>query len=110
MRRAWPWTCSYDGGRIDRGNTDSVLWYEIDRAETARIIENNDEILVGFEKEMVVGAQLLWSDSPLAGHAEMENHRVAAVGIDQPIFPAPVEFRHPGAGQPLPEPSRKGAS
>src|SRR5262245_25367311 len=25
MRRAWPWTCSYDGGRIDLGSKPSTL-------------------------------------------------------------------------------------
>ena len=52
---------------------------------------------------MVVRPKLGRVDPPLSRHAEVEHHRVAAVGVDQPVFPAPAEAGHPGAGQPLAE-------
>src|SRR4030095_4657509 len=40
-------------------------------------------------------------DAPAARHAEMEDHRVGAVGVNQPIFGAAAEVRDGGARQPL---------
>ena len=42
-------------------------------------------------------------DPPVAGHAEVKDERVAAIGIDQAIFRAAAKPGHPGAGQPLAE-------
>jgi hypothetical protein len=33
----------------------------------------------------------------------MEDERVAAVGVDEPIFRSAAETDHPGTGQPLPK-------
>ena len=52
-------------------------------------------------QQMVVLADLRRIDPPAARHAEMEDHRVAAIGVDQPIFGAPAEAGDPRAGQPL---------
>ena len=43
----------------------------------------------------------------MARHAEVEDHGVAAVGVDQPIFGAAAQRRDPRAGQPLAEIGRK---
>ena len=40
-------------------------------------------------------------DPPAPRHAEMEDQRVAAIGVDQPIFGAPPQPGHARAGQPL---------
>ena len=40
-------------------------------------------------------------DPPAPRHAEVEDQRVAAVGVDQPIFGAPAEPGDPRPGQPL---------
>ena len=53
-------------------------------------------------------AELARVDPPVARHAEVEDHRVAAVGVDQPIFGAAAEAGHPRAGQPLAEVDREG--
>jgi hypothetical protein len=42
-------------------------------------------------------------DAPAAGHAEMENHRVAAVGVDQPKFGTATKAGDLGACKPLPK-------
>ena len=56
---------------------------------------------------MIVLAELGRIDPPAARHAEVEDHRVAAVGVDQPIFGAAAEPGHPRAGQPLAEVGRE---
>jgi len=80
---------------------------EIDGAEPTGIVEHDHELLVRLEKEMVVRAELIRIDAPLARHAEVEDHRVAAVGVDQPIFAAAAEASDSRAGHPLAEPFRK---
>ena len=52
---------------------------------------------------------LLWVDSPFARHAEVEDERVAAVRIDQPVFGATAKTCDMGAGQALPKVDRKRA-
>ena len=47
--------------------------------------------------------QLARIDAPAARHAEMEDHGVAAIGIDQPVFGASPKSGHGRAGQPLTE-------
>ena len=59
--------------------------------------------LIGLEDQMIVRQQLGRIDAPAARHAEMEDHRVAAIGLDQPVFGAPAKPRHRRAGQPLAE-------
>ena len=52
--------------------------------------------LVGFEQQMVVLGDSAGIDAPVPGHAEMEDERVAAVGVDQTVFraaPKPVTAR-----------------
>ena len=52
---------------------------------------------------MVVLADLSRVDAPVPRHAEVEHERIAAVGVDQPIFGAPMKPDDPRAGQPLAE-------
>ena len=42
-------------------------------------------------------------DPPAPRHAKVEDHRVAAIGIDQPVLRAAPEFRHLGTSKPLAE-------
>ena len=44
----------------------------------------------------------------LPGHAEVEHQRVAAIGVDQPVFRAAAKPDDPRAGQPLAEVQREG--
>src|SRR3546814_947913 len=67
---------------------------DVDRAETARIVKGEPPSLLGLEREMVVRSDLPGIDPPLAGHAEVEDERVAPIGIDQPIFGPPAEPYH----------------
>jgi len=47
-------------------------------------------------------------DPPASRHPQMKDHRVPAIGVDQPIFGAAAEPRDRGAGQPLTEILGKG--
>ncbi len=46
-------------------------------------------------------------DAPVPRHAEVEDQGVAAIGVDQAIFGAAPEARHPGTRQPLAKIERK---
>ncbi len=84
--------------------------HEIDRPEPPRIVECKALPLVRFEQQMVVLPEARMVDSPTARHSEVEDHRVVAVGVDQPVFRAAAEARHPGARQALAEILRERAS
>src|SRR3546814_15541029 len=67
-------------------HTDTLFPYTplfLSRAETARIVKGEPPSLLGLEHEMVVRSDLPGIDPPLAGHAEVEDERVAPIGIDQ---------------------------
>src|SRR3546814_7763314 len=59
---------------------------------------------------MVVRSDLPGIDPPLAGHAEVEDERVAPIGIDQPIFGPPAEPYHLRTRQPLAKIGREGVT
>ena len=59
---------------------------EVNRAEPPRIAQGEVVAGAGFEHEMVVFADRLWLDSPAPAHPEVEDHRFAAVGVDQAVF------------------------
>ena len=80
-----------------------VCRHQVERAEAARIVERHPPPLVGLDDEMVVLADLGRIDAPVARHAEMEDQRVAAIGIDQPVFGPAPKAGDPRAGQPLAE-------
>jgi hypothetical protein len=48
-------------------------------------------------------------DAPTPGHAEVEDHRIVPVGMDQPVLGSSTESSHSGARQPLPEILGKGS-
>ena len=48
-------------------------------------------------------------DAPAPRHAQMKDHRIAAIGVNQPVFRAAAKPRHHCSGQPLPEVLWKGA-
>lgn len=56
---------------------------------------------------MVVRAKLVRIDPPFAGHAQVEDHGVPAIRVDEAVFRAAVEPGHPRACQSLPEVGRK---
>ena len=49
-------------------------------------------------------------DPPMARHAEVKNQRIAAIGIDQPVFGPPAQADNPRTGQPLAEVDRQGVT
>ena len=57
--------------------------------------------LVGLEQQMIVLAKVVRVDPPGARHAEVKDHRVAAVGVDQAIFGAAPRPVTRAPGQPL---------
>lgn len=77
--------------------------HEVERAEPARIVERKPVPIVGFEDQMVVLLDHCWIDPPPSRHAEVKDERVAAVGVDQPIFGAASQPRDAGPGQALAE-------
>ena len=83
-----------------------VRAHQVERTEPPRIVEREPPPLLGLDDEMVVLADLARVDPPVAGHSEMEDQRVAAVGVDQSIFGASSEGRSPerrsGAGRDRP--------
>src|SRR3546814_1956050 len=50
---------------------------------------------------MVGGADRFRRNPPAAGHAEVEDQRIAAIGVDQAVFGAPPQPCHARAGHPL---------
>ena len=52
---------------------------------------------------MIVQAKVGGVDPPVAGHAEVEDHGVAAVGADQAELGAAAELGHGGPGEALAE-------
>jgi len=52
-------------------------------------------------------ADLVGIDSPISRHSQVEDQRVAAVGVDQSIFRAAAKRRDQGARQPLSKVRRK---
>src|SRR5215213_6822451 len=50
---------------------------------------------------MIVRTKIVGIDPPMAGHAEVEDQRVATIGVDQPEFGAAADVNHTCASQPL---------
>ena len=42
-------------------------------------------------------------DPPAPRHAEVKDHRVVSIGVDQPVFRSPAEPSHSSTGEPLAE-------
>ena len=70
-------------------------------AEAARVVERQKPPLLRFEQEVVVGADRVRLDPPAPRHAQVEDHRVAAIGVDQAIFGTAPERGDARPGQPL---------
>ena len=75
-------------GRIER-----VGPHQVERSEAARVVEREPPPRIGLDHHMVVRADRRRVDPPVARHAEMEDQRVAAVGLDQPVFGAARQAR-----------------
>ena len=101
--RAAPGPSAANGGQ----SSSSSVAHQVERAEAARVVEREPPALVGLDQQMIVLADLGRVDPPAARHAEMEDQRVAAVGVDQPIFRAAAKPGDPRAGQPLAEVDRE---
>jgi hypothetical protein len=52
---------------------------------------------------MVVLQDFAGVDAPMAGHAEMENQGIAAIGVDQAVFRTAMQAGDACAGEPLTE-------
>lgn len=83
---------------------------QVDRTETAGIIESEPSSLLRLDQQVIVRVRQAWIDSPFSGHPEVEDQRVSAIGVDQSEFPAAPERCDPGPGQPLAESGGKGAA
>jgi hypothetical protein len=62
--------------------------HQVDRAEAARIVQRQPPPSSVSISRWSCGADLVRIDPPAAGHAEVEDQRVAAVGVDQAVFGA----------------------
>ena len=65
---------------------------------------------VGHQQQMIVRQDFPRIDPPFARHAEMEDERIAAIAVDQPIFGAAVKAHHDRPRQPLAQIGRDGAA
>src|SRR3954471_2711102 len=84
--------------RLERRPLGEIIGrYEIDRAEPARIVEGQAISFVGLQQQMVVLLEPGVIDPPASRHAEMKDHRVISIGMNEPIFRAPSK---PGDGSP----------
>ncbi len=66
--------------------------------------------VVGLDEQMIVLMKLLGIDSPLAGHAEVKDQSIPAVGIDEAEFAAPPKRGDGCARKPLAQIGGKGAA
>ena len=74
----------------ERVRAEAVGGRYVERSEASRIVQG-DAALGGFEQHMVVRRVLRRVEAQAAGHAEVEDDAVAAVGVDQPIFGAATD-------------------
>ena len=82
--------------------------HQIDRPESARVIKRDPAAIFGIEQQMVMFLHIVGVDSPAPRHAEVEDQRIAPVGIDQAIFGAAGEAGDSRPGQPLTQVDRHG--
>ena len=80
---------------------------QINRSEPPRVVKGEPVACIGLENQVIVGANLRGIDSPAAGHTEMKDHRVAPIGLDNPVFRSPTKRDHACAGEPLAQVDRK---
>ena len=80
---------------------------EIDGAESPRVVERQPFPLVRLEQQVIVLFELRMIDPPAPRHAEVEDHRVVAIRVNQPIFGAAAEAGHPCARPALAQVFRK---
>ena len=68
--------------------------HQVERTEPPGVVERDAAALVGLDDEVVV-LRRPRSDqrATVPGHAEVEDERVAAVGVDQAVFRSPAEAR-----------------
>ena len=88
---------------------DLAVQHEVDRAETARIVQC-EAVCSGFEDQVVVAILLLRVDPPAPAHAEVEHHHLPVFEMHQPVFRAPSETGHARAGQRLDQSFGEGAA
>jgi demethylmenaquinone methyltransferase / 2-methoxy-6-polyprenyl-1,4-benzoquinol methylase len=84
--------------------------HQIDRAEAPGVIEGEHPARLRLQHQMVVLADLAWVEHHPPGHAEVENHAVLPVGVENRIFGPAVDAHHPRPGQPLAQIDREGPS
>lgn len=78
---------------------------QIDRPESPRIVQSHCPV-GRFQDQVVVLFDYIRIEPPPARHAEVKDHRVAAISIDQAIFRAAPKPGNHGSCHPLPEISR----
>lgn len=81
--------------------------HQVDRAEPPGVVQRQPAAIVCLEQQMVVRVDFAGIDSPLAGHPEVEDERVAAIGVDEPELASAPKPADRCACQPLAEVRRK---
>ena len=74
---------------------------QINRSESAWVAKRQHAPAIGFENEMVVYPDLTRIHAPATRHAEVKDHAIAAVGLDDAVFRAPRQTGYARAGHPL---------
>ena len=97
-RRAAPAPCFANGCERRRSSSVRTMSTEPKRRGSLRLSRRPSSVSITTWSCLPISAGI---DPPASRHAEMEDHRVAAVGLDQPIFGAPAEPGDARAGQPL---------
>jgi len=75
--------------------------HKIQRPEPPRVVERHPVTVVGLDQDMVMLLDLGRIDPPSAGHTEVEDQCVAAIGVDQSVLRSPPQPRNPRTDQPL---------
>jgi len=82
-------------------------FHQVNRAEAARIDEADPPAVVGLQFQVLVQGDVVAPDrlqQHAPRHAEVQQHRPAAVEPHQDVFRPPAEAGHPRPGQPGGEP------
>jgi hypothetical protein len=80
---------------------------EVNRAEAPWIAEMDASSLIRFYQQMIMFSQVVRVYAPCPRHAEVEDHGVPTICVDESIFGTPSERRDAGASEPLSQIRRK---
>lgn len=69
---------------------------KVNRTEPARIAQS-ESVRVGFDNQMVMLVVITRIDPPASAHAQMEDHRLPAIDIDQAVFRASIKTSNRGS-------------